>query len=193
MRDEAVIKRIREQPLPHISRGNMKIPKNIGIFNLPAVETCPNHDLCYDTCYARKAERLYPYTRETRQRNLQLSKRFDFVLNMINMIKYFGVEKFRIHESGDFYNRPYAEKWDKIIEALPNVRFYTYSKSPYLPKQRENINIVHSILPDGSLNYGSKEYVAEKSKEFGIPICRQKVCHGCELLRKHMYVLFIKH
>ena len=35
----------------------------------------------------------------------------------------------RIHSSGDFYSAEYVEWWRGIIEALPEVRFWAYSRS----------------------------------------------------------------
>jgi hypothetical protein len=34
----------------------------------------------------------------------------------------------RIHDSGDFYSRNYAEKWFAIMRECPDVEFYAYTK-----------------------------------------------------------------
>lgn len=193
MLNEKVLERIRTRPWAHIGRGNLKLPKDIGIFSLPCIVTCPNHTMCRDTCYGRKAERLYPYARATRIRNLELSRMLTFVPDTINLIKYFGITKFRIHEAGDFYDAEYAYKWDEIIYSLPDVLFYCYTKSPFRPTEYKNFNIVESILPDGSLNYGDKDYVLDKWAKFGYPICQQKVCTGCSICQTEKHVLFYKH
>ena len=36
--------------------GNKKLSKDVGIFNLPAILTCPNCSTCHETCYARQTE-----------------------------------------------------------------------------------------------------------------------------------------
>jgi hypothetical protein len=48
---------------------------------------------------------------------------------MIDEIKAKKAQVIRIHDSGDFYNREYVTKWLKIIDSLPNVKFYAYTKS----------------------------------------------------------------
>ena len=111
------------------------------IWNLPAVKTCPfRTPHCEKSCYARKAERVYPQVLPSRERNYDESQRADFVENMIytietelNKKKYTGKKVvFRIHESGDFYNLEYAQKWLAIAEYFANddrIVFLAYTKS----------------------------------------------------------------
>lgn len=111
------------------------------IWNLPAVKTCPfRTPHCEKSCYARKAERVYPQVLPSRERNFEASKSADFVPNMIHTIetelnkkKYTGKQVvFRIHESGDFYNLEYTRKWVEIaryFENFPNLVFLAYTKS----------------------------------------------------------------
>lgn len=111
------------------------------IWNLPAVKTCPfRTDMCEKSCYARKAERVYPNCLPSRENNYKESLQADFVENMI-----FTIEKelnskkcngkltiFRIHESGDFYNLEYAAKWIAIAKHFENdnrIKFLAYTKS----------------------------------------------------------------
>jgi hypothetical protein len=35
----------------------------------------------------------------------------------------------RIHSAGDFYNREYIAKWLTIMDSLPHITFYAYTKS----------------------------------------------------------------
>ena len=111
------------------------------IWNLPAVKTCPfRTEMCEKSCYARKAERVYPSVLPSRERNYNDSLQADFVDRMIYTIekelatkKYKGkLTVFRIHESGDFYNLEYTEKWVRIAEYFennPNIVFLAYTKS----------------------------------------------------------------
>lgn len=111
------------------------------IWNLPAVRTCPFRTLmCEKSCYARKAERLYPQVLPARETNYQMSLRDDFAEHMIDTIEYHLASKafagkkviFRIHESGDFYNREYAQKWIDIARYFENdmrITFLAYTKS----------------------------------------------------------------
>lgn len=111
------------------------------IWNLPAVKTCPfATEMCKKSCYARKAERVYTQVLPSREKNLEASKRPDFVENMVYTIekelasrKYTGKKVvFRIHESGDFYNLEYAAKWVAIARHFENndkIVFLAYTKS----------------------------------------------------------------
>ena len=130
------------------TRGNAKL-KNTDkvhflIWNLPSQTTCPYAtDLCKKSCYAKRAER-YPSCKNSRQQNYYDSLEYDFTLNMIytiellinsNAIKGKKIY-FRIHESGDFYNQEYFDKWLKVItyfEGYENLTFLAYTKSiPFL-------------------------------------------------------------
>lgn len=133
----------------NMARGNRKLDRSILIWSIPAVETCPNCKHCAKQCYARKAERIYPQVLPARKRNLAASRQDWFTPAMIQYIKLSGARVVRIHESGDFYDQSYADKWSAIIKACPDVRFYGYTKSPYRPAPASNLNIVESILPDG--------------------------------------------
>lgn len=111
------------------------------IWNLPAVKMCPFRTaLCEKSCYARKAERVYPQVLPSRERNYQDSLQSDFVERMIYTIekelstkKYNGkLTVFRIHESGDFYNLEYTKKWVEIAKHFENndkIVFLAYTKS----------------------------------------------------------------
>lgn len=111
------------------------------IWNLPAVKTCPfRTELCEKSCYARKAERIYPQCLPSREKNYNDSLSADFVENMIftiekelNSKKYSGkLAIFRIHESGDFYDLEYTQKWIAIAKHFENdtrIKFLAYTKS----------------------------------------------------------------
>lgn len=127
----------------HISNGNKKlVPSrlvNFLIWNLPAVKTCPFRTrLCEKFCYAKKAEWFYKDALPARLDNLAASKSADFVEFMSTFI----LEKarrqrkpqliVRIHESGDFYNKEYAEKWLQIArncQECEKITFIAYTKS----------------------------------------------------------------
>ena len=128
-----------------LSHGNKKLKESdrVGflIWNLPAVVTCPfATDHCIDFCYARKAENMYPDALPSRQKHFDISRQSDFVDRMIYTIdaelsrqKYRNKKVvFRIHESGDFYNRAYAEKWLAIARHYvgnDQIVFVAYTKS----------------------------------------------------------------
>lgn len=131
----------------NISFGNRKLVSNsetlFFIWNLPAVKTCPfRTPLCEKLCYAKKAERVYKAVLPSRMENLEASKSDSFIADMINIIeKKLSTMKqkklvVRIHESGDFYNKAYAQKWIAIAFHFAmtdsRVTFICYTKSfPY--------------------------------------------------------------
>jgi hypothetical protein len=147
------------------TNGNRKLTNNettrFMIWNLPAQKTCPfATELCKKSCYAKKAERVYPQVLPSREANYSESLSPDFVSNMIYTIKTLLNSKgfkgkkavFRIHESGDFYNLEYTRKWIAICKHFENdnrIIFLAYTKSiPFfigsgygktcLPRNQEN-------------------------------------------------------
>lgn len=134
------------------TNGNRKLKNDATtrfiIWNLPAVKTCPFRTaMCEKSCYARKAERVYPQVLPSRERNYEESLRATFVEDMIFTINstifdargrmrkaYRGKQiVFRIHESGDFYNYEYTRKWLEIMryyeDRIPQLTFVAYTKS----------------------------------------------------------------
>lgn len=135
------------------------------IWNIPAIKTCPYAtELCKKSCYARKAERVYPQVLPARENNYQESLKSAFVDNMIYTIetllskKAFQNKKiiFRIHESGDFYSQEYADKWIAIIkhfEKVGNLVFHAYTKSlvyfeKHDVKALKNLAFIASVWAD---------------------------------------------
>lgn len=112
------------------------------IWNIPSKITCPfATEHCKKFCYAVKAEKAYPTCLPSRTKHLEESKADNFVDRMIYTINaylskpsYKSAKKIvvRIHESGDFYNQMYANKWLKIAEhfkADKRIVFMAYTKS----------------------------------------------------------------
>ena len=69
----------------------------------------------------------------------------------------------RIHDSGDFYSREYLHKWFKIMESLPHVQFYAYSKSlPLFVNERlpKNFTLIKSLggKKDNLINLSSDRH-----------------------------------
>lgn len=191
-----------------LSLGNLKLSRQIGIFNLPTVLTCPNSKDCRATCYARKAERRFPAVLASRKANYEASKREDFVELMCELIDRAKVATVRIHESGDFYSPDYFYKWLKVVQKMAGKRCYFYGYTKVLGnighcKMPENLNFVSSLLPDGSLNYGSMEYIQDKARRYHAFICPSgfvdlekgsKLCGTiCTACQHEKYVVFLKH
>lgn len=150
-----------------ISKGNDKLSNtdnyNFYIFNLPSLITCPNStELCRKTCYAKSAENMFKLVKNSRNRNLEESRKDTFIEDMVNIIRYEIDSKknknktiiFRLHESGDFYSQQYLEKWIKISNEFKNenIVLQAYTKSidyfRYINLNDINIKILFSEMPD---------------------------------------------
>jgi len=140
---ESLKKKYKTSDRINVSRENKKLKPNAEtafiIWNIPAVVTCPYRTkMCEAECYALKAERVYPDCIPSRYAHLEMSKQEDFVERMTFTILSIaaGTKKqniiVRIHESGDFYNQAYTNKWLEIINNCsvdPRIRFIAYTKS----------------------------------------------------------------
>jgi hypothetical protein len=127
---------------------NIKMAKKIGLFNLPAKLTCPGKTQeCERICYAQKAERCYPSAKAKRQENFEESGSPLFVDRMVREITDLKLTQVRIHESGDFYNQGYLDKWIAIAKAHPSVSFLAFTKSFHLDftQAPNNLVIIYSL------------------------------------------------
>lgn len=135
----------------YISDGNIKLI-NIPTFSLPAIYTCQGRtSFCTKKCYAKKAEITYKQVAPRRYNNYMLSLQDDFTSNIISLIsKKKKLKYFRIHESGDFYNQEYLNKWIHIARTFPNIKFLAFTKSFHLNYYHvpPNMIIRWSIMPD---------------------------------------------
>lgn len=187
-----------------LTKGNAKLSKKVGIFSLPAVETCPNCGDCAGSCYALLEQQRFPTTREHRQRNLTLTKQPEFHRLIANEIISKKISIVRIHESGDFYSLPYLRKWIAIAKSLPTVNFYGYSKcfDRYKTAMEEfnslpNVNIINSITPEGKKNYGQEDYVQHLVDDLGYYRCslphNGKCMEDCKECLSRSKVCFVAH
>ena len=117
-----------------VGAGNRKVGK-IPTFSLPSRLTCPGASAwCIEHCYARRFERLRAFCRMGYSRNLILSWDTErFVSTMLDQIPP-DLSCFRIHVSGDYYDAPYCQAWQRICLARPCVRFYAYTRSWVVPE-----------------------------------------------------------
>lgn len=190
----------------NVSNGNKKLVSNEStrfiVWNLPSVKTCPYAtEHCKASCYARKAERVYPTCLPSRERNFDESKKTDFVENMVYTIMETAKRSkaknivVRIHESGDFYNREYANKWleianlckaDKRIKFIAYTKSFVYFDGVKLPK---NFNLRASLWDDTTeaqkeivSRNGWNIYAAVEQFQSGdnFTRCRCKDCATCK-------------
>lgn len=196
-----------------LSDGNKKLVSDSNvrflIWNLPAVKTCPFATAqCRKACYALTAEKVYPDCLPSRERNLEASKKADFVDRMVATIDWYMLApsymkakevRFRIHESGDFYRKQYADSWLEIMERTKhykNLVFLAYTKSfRYFDgvKLPENFQLLASIWSDTKkseldivMRNGWRIYTAipekyiETAKQCGFAECTCENCNNCK-------------
>lgn len=117
-------------------------------FGIPAQSTCIGATTCKAYCYASKGFYKFRNTAAAFERRLEQTKQDDFPLMMLTNIIEKKLTHVRIHDSGDFYNREYLNKWLAVIDALPHVHFYAYTKSIPLFKGLtlpENFTVIYSL------------------------------------------------
>lgn len=104
---------------------------NVRVFNfgIPAQDTCIWAGECKKFCYASKGAYIWSNVKPAFQRRFEITKRDNFPQLMIVEIVKKKATHIRIHDSGDFYSREYIQKWFKIMDTMPEVTFYAYSKS----------------------------------------------------------------
>jgi|13_taG_2_1085334.scaffolds.fasta_scaffold01172_24 hypothetical protein len=120
-------------------------------FGIPALKTCPMKDVCGKYCYANKGAYSWPVVKKAYEHRFQQTRRADFPQIAVKALsKKRKLEKVRIHDSGDFYNKEYLYKWFKIAESMPDKEFYAYTKQVKLLKDNwtnkpSNLTIIFSI------------------------------------------------
>ena len=136
------------------STTNGKLKKdNIASFNLPAGDTCPYAGECALFCYAKKGNYRFKNVKKKYSENLELSKTDNFINVVNDSIKALpNVTFYRIHSSGDFYNKVYLNKWLKIARMNPTKVFYAYTKSIVLFKGVELPDNFVLIQSEGTIN-----------------------------------------
>lgn len=130
----------------YLQFGNNKIAKSVGIFNMGSASDCPNREtrengesetgycqVPWESCYAGKAERMYPQTLPYRRRQEFLwdcldAETFAKALESLISRKRNDVTAIRFSEAGDFRHRGDIIKVNRIAELI-DIPVYTYSAS----------------------------------------------------------------
>lgn len=111
-------------------KGNSKLGRKIYSFDLPAKKTCPGSTpSCRAVCYAANGRFRTHRVQRRFVAAKAASERSAFPEAILALIEGQGVEIVRIHASGDFYSKAYAEKWLKVFRTAPHVKFYFYTRS----------------------------------------------------------------
>ena len=147
-----------------ISNGNKKL-KYIASFSLPPVESCLFHKYCAEKCYARKAYRAYPNTKNAYDRNFRIVRENpgEFKKQMVEFLRSYARTYFRIHVSGDYYSQAYLNLWKEIARLFPNIRFMSFTKCysfdySGMPDNMEVIFSTFDNMPKGTSNRIRKKY-----------------------------------
>jgi hypothetical protein len=118
-------------------------------FGIPADTNFTIKDETFNTCPAARDCRGVCYAKAARFHNLEMTMRSDFVDIVVKELKsQRSYNAVRIHDSGDFYNQEYYDKWCEIARQLPNHTFYAYTKSLHLSlfgNKPSNLKIVQSL------------------------------------------------
>ncbi|NBU33864.1 hypothetical protein EBZ38_03465 [bacterium] len=126
---------------------NSKIKKSVKRtfnFGIPAylsstgLKTCPNAGACAKGCYALAGAYRFSNVAQAFERRLAATQSDSFIDAMLSDIDKQRAERIRIHDSGDFYNEEYLDRWLKIMRARPHVEFYAYTKMVSLFNRRKN-------------------------------------------------------
>lgn len=113
---------------------------------LETINTCPSAGVCKAYCYASQGTYNFAKCVVKHARNLQflLDDSFGFATQLVQEIKgKRNLRAIRWNDSGDFFNSHYWTIARAVMEALPNIRFYAYSKRVAFFKELQ----AHKALP----------------------------------------------
>lgn len=179
-----------------LGSGNTKLPNTTAIFNMTSALHCPSMKLgiCKAesqgaSCYARKAEILYPTCLPFRMRQAKLWKSitaedFAFQFLMINATKVLPFKMLRMNESGDFTSQGCVDKAEKIARILKRSGIKTYC---YTSRDDLSYKNVRDLIISGS-NFkkeGIKNIfkvvkdVKIRPKGYGVCAMNCRICTRC--------------
>lgn len=123
---------------------------NVAVFNfgLPAGLTCPCAGELCRMCYANSGNYRFPSVMEHRMNNYRLSQDKYFTAVIVGELVKLQHKcpdsdiYIRIHDSGDFYDSRYLESWLEIMEMMPEIHFYAYTKSVQMLLDAERADMV---------------------------------------------------
>ena len=97
------------------------------------VKTCPAAGVCAALCYARVGTYRFSNVKAAHTRNLQmvvddLNGWAAAMVEELGLPRYRGDKWVRIHDAGDFFSDEYLAAWLEIARAMPDVRFYCYTR-----------------------------------------------------------------
>ena len=141
-----------------MSLNNSKLSKDgITSINMPPILTCPGAGVCKQYCYAQVGMQAMGNPKNFRLRAYQLwlDSPKKFIEVALEEIRRSGRRIIRWHDSGDIVSLKYLKMMINIALKVPEIKFYTYSKSISIIKKYGfdllpvNLKIIQS--------YGGKE------------------------------------
>lgn len=163
-----------------LKNNNSKLGKGSFIysFDLPAVVSCPDSNSCYETCYANKSFFVFGTTKKSNTYNYALALNdIEYLEKELKKeIEFKGIRCIRIHSSGDFFSKEYFLMWCNIAKAFPELKIFTYTKTPDIDKKLipSNLNIIDSFIEfDGKkyMNFGTYESMKKLAKNVKGLLC----------------------
>lgn len=139
-----------------LTPGNRKLGGDlIWGFGLPSgtPEVCVGMTpACQAYCYAIRYAQYRKVAKAKYQRNLELTRLSDFANRMRYYIINEDIKVVRIHTGGEYYSPEYASQWLRIIRWLPDVQFFSYTRSWQVPVIRRVIDQIAG-LPNARIWY----------------------------------------
>jgi hypothetical protein len=128
------------------------------IFNLPPKLTCTPTYWCLHgkngkpSCYAQRNNFLLNNAIESSMIRYRLSLNENFVENMVKEINRKESPYVRIHSSGDFYSKEYAQKLISIAKQCPDKLFRTSTRRRDLSDVLQELNSLPNFIVRESLD-----------------------------------------
>jgi hypothetical protein len=144
-------KKIKSSSTDSLTVYNFGIPALISDTGL---KTCPMAGKCAIGCYAKSGAYVWSNVKQAYEKRLAATLQADFSEVISEDIEKILSKKstknliIRIHDSGDFYDLGYFEKWFKVMTRFPQVKFYAYTKMVEMFKGRflpSNFTLIFSL------------------------------------------------
>lgn len=90
--------------------------------------TCPKAGICAKGCYAKQGAYVWSNVSQAFEKRLEFSFSANFVSILDSEIKRRKIARLRVHDSGDFYDLKYLNKWLTLAHWNKNTIFYAYTK-----------------------------------------------------------------
>jgi hypothetical protein len=123
--------------------GNTKLGPNVWTYSQPQVDTCPGRSqLCEKVCYAHRPARMYKGVAGGWQARLDAYTQYPthWVKQMMDELWQLPASSVvRLHVSGDFHTRQYAEDWYFLMQRRASTRFWVITRSWVIPEIRETL------------------------------------------------------